>query len=169
MTSILSIDRIQNSEHIKGFLLFHLLEYLIFFAIIFWCWNKEEWKKHHAFFIIALICLLLIPLKESRMWNDWTMRTSIPALYIMWVFLLQKMFSLPRRSIKYTVIGFLIIIGSVTTFKEYERSVDWLEANRRDLYPVQSMTVEFYDLRYKIQYFSPGDGKFHQNFSSHRD
>ena len=164
-----SLNRLRSFEHYTGFFLFHIFEYLIFFIMIFWCWSKEEWREHRAMFSIALLSLMLIPLWESRLWNDWAMRVSIPALYLMWVWLLQAMFNEKRNSLKYTIIGILLIIGSVTPFKEYERSIDWFTLERRDLYPARSMSHEFYDPLYKVQYFSDGDTFFHKYLSSQND
>lgn len=72
------------------YVLFILIEFLIYFFVM----GKDGFR--YSYYWLTLVELLLFPLYKSGMNNDFTMRASIPALFILMVLCLQYVFDKER-------------------------------------------------------------------------
>lgn len=103
--------------------LFYLLEFGIYSIIVFWSIDKAD-KKVRGVFFTTLACLLLIPLYRFGEANDFVMRTSIPALYVLAIYLGRTFFSQALTSFKRFVLIITIVLGSTTSVIEILRHVN---------------------------------------------
>jgi hypothetical protein len=101
---------------------FCLLEFGAY-GIIIWG-SKPDWdRKTKGLFAATMLCLALLPLYRFGAMGDFTMRTSIPALFFLAVFLAQALYSPTTPKLKRAVLIALIVIGAVTPSIEYRRHV----------------------------------------------
>jgi len=103
-------------------LVFCLLEFGLYGVFIYKA--RQDWNaRMKMLFITTLICLSLIPFYRYGGVNDFVMRTSIPALFVLSVFLGR---TLHRQSLGGMIrIGLtaLVVLGSVTALIEFRRHV----------------------------------------------
>lgn len=61
--------------------------------------------------------LLLIPFYQIGAWNDFCMRASIPALFVLWVFVMRELMR-KRWSVETRILATLVLMGSFTGMHE---------------------------------------------------
>lgn len=101
------------------YILFIIVEFLIYFCLM----GKEARK--YRFYAVTLAELLLFPLYRAGMNNDFTMRASIPALFILMVLCLQYIYEMEDTGEKKKRKGMLtcLVIGYLTSCTEIQRNV----------------------------------------------
>ena len=106
--------------------LFCLLEFFLYLLLIY-----PRYRRNPLFMVVGL-SLLLIPLYESGVYNDFAMRVSIPALFLTMLFigetLLDDGFRRAHPWRTWTLVG-LLLIGAQTSWLDIGRSLayraDW--------------------------------------------
>ena len=131
---------------IPKYLLFCLLEFLLLLGLSF---SKDNWQ----ILLIILLTLLLIPLYTLGYYNDFGMRSSIPALFILQIFVLKKIFN--SHVIVKTLLICLLAIGAITPITEITRAVKNHGACFR-----YSLSVPHIQPHVAKQYFSTGNSFF---------
>jgi hypothetical protein len=102
--------------------IFCLLEFGLY--SIFIIGSKKEWNRgSKVVFYTTLTCLSLIPLYKIGGANDFVMRASIPALFVLAIFLGRTLYSQSLNRFKRILLIVLILIGSITVFIEFRRHV----------------------------------------------
>ncbi len=101
------------------FLLFFMLEVGLYLACV---WNK--YKKDPMFYLISL-CFLIYPFIHVGSSNDFCMRATIPALIILYLYIVSMFYGEDntKNKIIAPIITVLIIIGSMTPIHEISRSI----------------------------------------------
>lgn len=101
------------------YVVFIIVEFLVYFYVM----GKTAGK--YKFYAVTLIELLLFPLYKSGMNNDFTMRASVPALFILMVMCLQYVFEMETAGQKRRWKAMLIclLIGYLTSCVEIQRNV----------------------------------------------
>lgn len=101
-------------------LLFMLLEFLLYAAILF-----PQYCKN-IFFQTTLALLIVIPFLRLDQQNNFCMRASIPALIMLCLFTLRFLFEKRRgRPLQTAILSCLLIIGSLTPLIEFYRGVHY--------------------------------------------
>lgn len=90
-----------------------VLEIGLYFVII------RKYLRGNKILIVSLVSLLLIPFYKITPANDFAMRGSIPALFILIVFIIKYV----QTKHRHTMIAILLLTGSVTALSEISRSV----------------------------------------------
>lgn len=97
-------------------LLFYFLEFGIYVILIF---HKYKEEKDKIFYIIVF-SLCVIPLIQMGLYNDFSMRASLPSLTILAIYVLKYLSS----TVKYkTILVSLLVCGSLTGMFEISRSL----------------------------------------------
>lgn len=101
------------------YIIFIVVEFLVYFYVM----GKTAGK--YPFYVVTFMELLLLPLYKSGMNNDFTMRASIPALFILMVMCLQYVFEMETAGQKKRRKAMLIclLIGYLTSCVEIQRNV----------------------------------------------
>ena len=77
--------------------------------------------KAKALFVTTLVCLSLFPFYRYGTMNDFGMRASIPALFVLAVFVSRTLHSESFTGLKRIVMIMLVILGSATALIELHR------------------------------------------------
>jgi hypothetical protein len=103
-------------------LVFCLLEFGLYSVFI--CRVKRDWNvRTKVLFATTLVCLSLIPFYRYGGVNDFVMRVSIPALFVLTVFLGRTLYSQSLNGLVRIILTALIILGSVTALVEFRRHI----------------------------------------------
>jgi len=99
---------------------FFLLEFGLY---AFFIYNaKPDWdRKAGLLFGTTLVCLSLIPIYRCGSANDFVMRVSIPALFVLAVFLGITLHSPSQSTVKRIILIALVVLGSATGLVEVRR------------------------------------------------
>ena len=103
-------------------IVFCLLEFGLYSFFIIRATRKWDTKARGAF-ITTLVCLSLMPFYRFGGVNDFVMRASIPALFVLAVFLGRTLFGHSLTGIKRIVLIALVSLGSVTALIEFHRHI----------------------------------------------
>ena len=125
----------QTGKFILLYVIFCLNEFLILGLCIYTDTSDK------ALLGLTLIILLLIPLYKYGTWNDFSTRTSIPALIILFILMIKSivikapgLFYLPAILRKCFLV-LILMVGSITPIHEIHRSVDAIIAAQGSLAP----------------------------------
>lgn len=101
------------------YIIFVVVEFLVYFYIM----GRTGCK--YKFYAVTFIELLLFPLYKSGMFNDFAMRASIPALFILMVMCLQYVFEMEDtgEAKKRKAMLICLVIGYLTSSTEIQRNV----------------------------------------------
>jgi hypothetical protein len=103
-------------------LVFCLLEFGLYSVFIYRV--KRDWNvRIKVLFATTLVCLSLAPFYRYGGVNDFVMRVSIPALFVLAIFLGRALYSQSLSSLVRIVLTVLIILGSITALIEFRRHV----------------------------------------------
>lgn len=98
-----------------GIYLFFLTMEIFVWWIPSYIFIKEKISaQRKRLFIFTLIILVLIPLYRYGVWNDWCIRVSMPALFVMWAMVMQAFVEVKSVSRKVVLIT-LLVLGSFDT------------------------------------------------------
>jgi hypothetical protein len=103
-------------------LVFCLLEFGLY-GILVYSINQDWNVKAKALLVTTLICLSLLPFFRYGGSNDFVMRVSIPALFVLAVFLGQALHNQSPDVLKRIMLMVLVILGSVTALVEFRRHI----------------------------------------------
>jgi hypothetical protein len=103
-------------------LIFCLLEFGLFSIFIIRS-KKELNKEAKVVFYTTFACLFLFPLYRIGSQNDFVMRSSIPALFVLAIFLGRTLCSQSLPRLNRIILVVLILIGSVTVLIEFRRHI----------------------------------------------
>ena len=101
------------------YILFLFVEFLIYFIAL------GKIAKHYRFYWVVLFELLLIPLYRMGKFNDFSMRVSIPALFILMVLCLQRLFDAEASgdAKNKRIIIICLCLGYLTSCTEIQRNL----------------------------------------------
>ena len=101
------------------YILFIIVEFLGYFFAM-----GSDAKKYR-FYWVVLIELLLIPLYQMGLANDFAMRVSIPSLYILMILCLQRLFDAEHAGERKRKIILIVClcIGYLTSWTEIQRNI----------------------------------------------
>jgi hypothetical protein len=100
---------------------FYVLEFGAFAVLIARC---PEVRESRWLFLATVLCLLTWPLITVGLRNDLTMRSSIPALFCLWVFVARALFSGSTPRFEMRVLEWLVLASSLTAFSELARTLN---------------------------------------------
>ena len=101
-------------------LIFCLLEFGLY-AIIIRTTNRDWSPKTKILFATTLICLSLIPFYRYGGNNDFVMRVSIPALFLLAILLARALHSQSLNRFKRIILTVLVVLGAITPLVEFRR------------------------------------------------
>lgn len=103
-------------------LVFCLLEFGLYGILV--CSINRDWNvRTKALLVTTLVCLSLLPFFRYGGSNDFVMRVSIPALFVLAVFLGRTLHSQSPGGLKRIILMVLVILGSVTVIVEFRRHI----------------------------------------------
>ena len=102
-----------------GFIVDYLM-FMIIEVVIYWLLVYKE-NKNDKYFWVITIELVIFPMVWMRDGN-FTMRASIPALFILMMYVINTLIYTDNRRIKY-LLSIALLIGSLTPISEINRSV----------------------------------------------
>lgn len=112
------------AEKITSYLMGIILECGLYFFII------RRYFRNNKILWAALISLILFPFYKITPANDFAMRSSIPALFILMIFVIKYVQSNSNRAL----IAVVLVISSVTAVSEISRSVHYTFSVQPDSY-----------------------------------
>jgi hypothetical protein len=143
-------------------LLVHLLEWFLFFLFARELRKSENlWLR--GFFWVAAGTLLFLPFYSYGYANDWAMRASIPALYLLWTGVIRSLLN-PHPDLEVRLLLVLVLFGTFGAL--HESSKTWnlphTELVGQEVYP----HVPGLDEPYRSQYLGSLDSFFFQNLAA---
>ncbi|MBF0300236.1 MAG: hypothetical protein HQK51_16055 [Oligoflexia bacterium] len=166
---------INNPTTFYDYIKFISLEYLIYILIfllsyisiyIYYRRQHHQYQQLHQLeeyknekqslliIIIATITLAFIPFYHLGIFNDFCMRTSIPALFILSVFIIRSLLHRHNHFLIKSILLVTIIIGSFAPYIEIRKSI-----RLRDV-PAIFMHLTQYSPGYSVQYLGKADSLF---------
>lgn len=129
-----------NTKALLRYFAFILIEFGLYSLLILKYFRRNPWL------IIAIISLILIPIYHAGVSNDFVMRTSIPALIILMIYVSTFLLHEVKTSISKRVKIFLVIgllLGAITPVQEIIRSVEMtlLHPNHRITYDIGTLSI----------------------------
>ncbi len=119
-------------------------------------WIRERTALDKQVATIAVLFLVLCPLYSYGHYNDWVMRSSIPALFVLWIFLLR---SLEKKVIR--VLAYCAwLIGASTALVEIARSVQKFRLRPPDEASVGYVSTMHIPQALRQQYYGDGNSLF---------
>ena len=109
-----------NKGMLFVYLMFILLEVGVYYIAIY------KYQKNNGLFYVSLAWLLICPLFKVGVWADFCMRASLPALFVLFVLVLdtlKKSAAAKDRVVQISLIIFLCI-GAITAFHEVYMSTN---------------------------------------------
>ena len=103
-------------------LIFMVLEFGLF-SLAIWSGRKAWDTPSKVVFITTFFCLVLIPWYRVGGINDFVMRTSIPALFVLAIFVGRTLHPRSTRRWIHIFLIVLLVIGSVTALIEFRRHI----------------------------------------------
>jgi hypothetical protein len=104
-------------------LVFSLLEFGLYGLLIYS--SSPKWNvREKVLFATTLICLSLFPFYVYGELNDFVMRASIPALFVLSVFLSRALHEKSLTTPKHVILIMLVILGSATAMIEFYRHAE---------------------------------------------
>ena len=112
--------------------------------------------RKYEYYWVVLIELFILPLFKSGMNNDFTMRASIPALFILMVLCLQYVFEMHDKNLvkNRNIMLICLCLGYLVSYTEIQRNVAMtLTVSQHDyiIEDVYSFGHMFTDSEYQIQ------------------
>jgi hypothetical protein len=139
-------------------LLFHLLEWgLFFFFARELRTSTHPWLK--TLFWTSGLCLLLLPLYSYGYSNDWTLRATIPALFLLWTGVVRSLLHYPS-DLEKRLLWLLVIIGFFGSLHETSRT--WCLPSTTLIDQSLHQHVPELDEPYRSQYLGQTDSFFFQ-------
>jgi hypothetical protein len=136
-------------------LLFLALEVGVYFVCVA-VWIREQTALDKWVAAVALLFLVLCPLYSYGAFNDWVMRSSIPALFVLWILLLR---SLENKSIR--VLAYCAwLIGATTALAEIARSLERFKHRPPDAASVSYVPAMGIEQKLREQYYGDGQSVF---------
>lgn len=119
---------------------FILLEFGVYSLLIIKYFRRNPW------FIIAIISLILIPNYHAGVSNDFVMRSSIPALIILMIYVSTFLFQEVKTRTSNRAKIFLVIslfLGAITPVQEISRSIEMtlLHPNHQLIYDLGTLSI----------------------------
>jgi hypothetical protein len=111
----------QESYSLLRLLGFYLLEFGLLALVIHSC--PEVRRRSYWCFITTLLSLAVWPVVTLGAANDLMMRSSIPALFCLWVFVGRALFSATIPHLERRVLEWLVLAGSITAISEMARGL----------------------------------------------
>ncbi|MBF0315868.1 MAG: hypothetical protein HQK50_13885 [Oligoflexia bacterium] len=113
------------------YLLFCFLEFGVY-ALLIWPLFRQGGAFERSLYAITIILLILLPLYKLGYYNDFTMRVSLPALFVLqllvWKFLSSENFKQDHLYPIKVMIVMALFLGSFTPLQEISRSIAHSEA-----------------------------------------
>ena len=126
---IKKLNNIYIWEFLPAYIVFIFLEFLVYFILLF------KSNKKDGLFILTLIELILIPIYKMTPANDFCMRASISALFILMLYWIKFIENIKNHPKYIMIISYLIIIiGMITPIHEMSRSIYYTFIKSRDIY-----------------------------------
>ena len=113
-----NIFSFNKGNEIRVFL-FYLLFLIMEIGLYFLCMGKAA--KKYPLYGVVLAELLFIPLYHMTAWNDFAMRVSIPALFILMIYVMRFFFDADATEKKKKILLVLLLIGAFTSLGEINR------------------------------------------------
>jgi hypothetical protein len=138
-------------------ILFYLFEFGFFFILSTEVWHSKvtPWR---SWGILTFILLLIIPWYHMGIYNDFVMRASIPAITVMWVFLLRDLLLYPfRGTVK--VLAILMVLAGFTGATEIMRALGSFQL-KNPLPKSEVVSVWQLDKSLRVQYEGRTDSFF---------
>ena len=120
-------------------LLFYILEFLLYVIILY------PKYKTDIFFRIVIVLLLAIPFLRLDQQNNFCMRSAIPALVVLGVYVIRFIINTKHCIRKHILIG-LLIIGCMTPITEFYRGIHYVWNAKK----INLVADEIYTLNQKL-------------------
>ncbi|MDH4467598.1 MAG: hypothetical protein QE271_06025 [Bacteriovoracaceae bacterium] len=146
-------------EFLPRYLRFVFLEFVILLSVVFLGLKKmanvKEWRP--LFFVLVFV-LFLWPLYYYGIFSDFSMRASLPSLFLMFFFAFAVIAQLPKKSKIFLSITFLLILGSFSFVSDIYRGF----AKKGEYYRPDSMASFNKDIVF--QYLGDPHANFFKDF-----
>lgn len=119
---------------LMNYLLFVILEVGVFFVLVF----KDMKRASKGLLVITILELSLIPFYKMSTTNDFVMRASIPALFLLMIMMFLQLLS--RKGPSRLLVIIVLTIGLYTPITEINRSV-WYTIIKNDQSVAQSISL----------------------------
>jgi hypothetical protein len=138
-----------------GIVVFYLTEFVV---LVWFLGRPQQIGEFRAVWWSAIISLALFPLYQVGQFSDLTMRASLPALFILWIYVLEKLASRPWNFPHFKPVYFILILGAFTPVYEISRS---LKHWRRSIPRMGQLRVAEWEIpQVKNQYLSVPQSAF---------
>jgi hypothetical protein len=133
--------------------------YLTEFVVLIWFLGRPSGSA--TFRVVWWCCmgwLALCPIYFAGQFSDFTMRASLPALFVLWIYVVEKLSSRPWNSPDFKVVYLILAIGAFTPAYEFARSLrNWC----RMIPGFSSMRIAEWEIAHvKTQYLGEGRSWF---------
>jgi hypothetical protein len=153
-------------SHLGGFqaflpryLRFVLLEFLMMLGACYWCLRTNKlFKSWKPLFLTLTICLFMWPLYYYGIFSDFSMRASLPSLFLLFMFLFWSMADAKWPSKRFSALLLLIVLGSFSFTSDMYRGF----VKKEEYYPVTSMDTFTKDIVF--QYLGNPKAPFFRDF-----
>ena len=110
-------------ESVTLLVLFVVFEFLLYLFLIYKSGLPLS-ARERLCLQTTLIFLLILPLYRYGFWNDLVMRASIPALFILCVFVVRAFYhAVANKRLVAVFLALLLLIGTLNTFIEFKRHI----------------------------------------------
>lgn len=104
----------------RRYLLFELLEVLVYVGFCVWILRRE--RESLSLLALASACLLAFPIYRAGLFNDFVMRTSIPSLFVVRM-LVARSLTAARAPRARLLLWLVFAVGSVTPVTAFSRAI----------------------------------------------
>ncbi|OGL22488.1 hypothetical protein A2707_04145 [Candidatus Saccharibacteria bacterium RIFCSPHIGHO2_01_FULL_45_15] len=152
-------DFIDFRANIVNLILFNLLEYGIYAALIFPYVRERESKEWQVLFGVAVAMLAIMPLFMYGLYNDQLMRGSIPALFILMV-LIARMLMGDKNRVRKIALTACLMIGAVVPIYEIWNHLDIGAPKYNDWISIDNQAMDPGTRNLANQYYGDRDSFF---------
>lgn len=116
-------EKLFGSWVLVRLILFYLFEFCLFSYFIYRYLFEKQRRTEFVIFIVALILLFLLPWYKIGLMNDFAMRSSIPALYIISYFWIRTVIKARKSALLSFIVIPLFIISSLYPFMLFANGI----------------------------------------------
>ena len=155
------VEKISHSWVLLRLFLFYLFEFGFFAFFIFLFKPALKGNNRKVMFVTSFIILLMLPWYKMGLLNDFVMRVSIPALWILGFFWIESIMN--QKNKKIIIIAMIIfIIGGIYPTRLFIRGITHFSWG-----PPKASLTTYEDPTFRKQYLGYGKSIFFTYFAPH--
>ncbi|MCI4626096.1 MAG: hypothetical protein L3V56_09070 [Candidatus Magnetoovum sp. WYHC-5] len=122
--------------------IFYLIEFLIFALLI-----KNVTKDMRLWFYTAILCLFIIPFYKFGQYNDFVMRVSLPAIYVLFIFIAKTFVDLGMKGFESRLLLIFLMLGAITPGQEFSASIKQFD-KKQNIFDILNIGGDIYSRQY---------------------